>query len=133
MASKIATDNRKLNISDCMADKTEIQSDKNKFLWSRHALKTKLIAICCPIAKFAEIFKMAFKTAADNRKLNISDSMADKTEIPSAKHAFLWSRHAFEITLITMFPHYKIYRDIQDGVQDCCRKQKIEYLQLYNR
>ena len=61
MASKMAAGNRQVNISDCMADKTEIPSAKHKFLWSRHALKTKLFAICCPIAKFAEIFKMAFK------------------------------------------------------------------------
>ena len=39
---------------------------------------------------------MASNMAAENRKLNISDCMADKTEIPRAKHTFLWSRNAIE-------------------------------------
>ena len=73
MASKMAVENRKLNISDCMADKTKFPSAQNSFLWSIIAMETKLITICFPITKFAEIFKMAFKMAAENRKLNISD------------------------------------------------------------
>ena len=82
-------------------------------------METKLITICCPITKFAEIFKMASKIAAENRQLNISECMADETEIPSAKHTFLWSRNALEAKLITICcPHYKICRDILDGVQD---------------
>ena len=89
MASKMAAETRKLNISDCRADKTEISSDKHKFWWSRNALETKLITICHSITKLVEtLFKMASKTA-ENRKLNISECMADKTVIPSAKHKFL--------------------------------------------
>ena len=102
MASKIAAENRKLNISDCMADKTEIARVKHTFLWSWNAMETKRITICCPIKKFAEIFKIASKMAAENRKLNISDCMADKTEISSANHTFLWSRNAMETKLITI-------------------------------
>ena len=64
-------------------------------------METQLITICCPITKCAEIFKMASKMAAENRKLNVSDCMADKTEIPSAQHTFLWSRNTMETNLIT--------------------------------
>ena len=68
-------------------------------------METKLITICRPITKFAEIFKMASKMAAENKKLNIFDYMVDKTEIPSAKHTFLWSRNAKETRRITIcFP-----------------------------
>ena len=37
-----------------MADRTEIPSAKHTFLWSRNAMETKLITICCPILKFSE-------------------------------------------------------------------------------
>ena len=103
MASKIDAENRKLNICDCMADKTEIPRAKHTFLWSGNAMETTLITICRPIIKFAEIFKMASEMAAKNRKLNLSDCMANKTEIPSAKHTFLWSRNTLETRLITNF------------------------------
>ena len=86
MASKMAAETRKFNISDCMAEKTEILKTKHTVLWSRNAMEPKLITICRPITHFAEIFKMA----AENRKLSIPDCMADKTHIPSAKHAFVW-------------------------------------------
>ena len=42
---QMAVENKKLNISDCMADKTEIPSAWHTFLWSRNAMETKLIAI----------------------------------------------------------------------------------------
>ena len=45
-----------LYISDCMADRTdrtEIPSAKHTLLWSRNAMETKVITICCPITKFA--------------------------------------------------------------------------------
>ena len=103
MAFKMAAENRKFNISDYMAYKTEIPSKCSAYiLWSRNAIETKPITICCPITKFAEMFKMGSKMAAENRKFNISDSMADKTEIPRAKHTFLWSRNAMETKLITI-------------------------------
>ena len=59
-------------------------------------METKLITICFPITKFADIVKIAFKMAAENEKLNIyiSDYIADQTEIPSAKHILLWPRNA---------------------------------------
>ena len=62
-----------------MADKTKIPSAQHTFMWSRNAMETKLITICWPIKKFAEIFKMASKMVAENRKLNISDCTAKKT------------------------------------------------------
>ena len=65
-------------------------------------METKLITKCCPLTKFAEISKIASKMAAENRKLNISDCMAGKTEIPSAKHTFVWSSNAMETKLITI-------------------------------
>ena len=113
IASKMAAESRKCNIFDCMVDKTEIPSAKHTFLWSRNTFETRLITICCPITKFAEIVKMASKMAAENRQFNISDCMTDKTEIPSAKHTFLWSRNAMETKRITMLPiakfAYKIW------------------------
>ena len=67
--------------------------------------------------------------AAENRKLNISDCMADKTEIRSAKHTFcVVKEYNGNQANYNMLPHYKICRDIQDGVWDGCRKQKIEYI-----
>ena len=45
----MAAENRKLNISDCMTDKTEISSAKQTFLWSRNAMETTLITIGCPL------------------------------------------------------------------------------------
>ena len=77
---------------------------------------------------------MASKVAAGNRKLNISDCMTDKTEIPKAKHTFFLVRECNgNKANYNMSPHYKICRGIQDDVQDGCRKQKIEYLRLYGR
>ena len=73
IASKVAAGNRKLNISDCLADKFRNCKCKAYILWSRNALETKLITLCCPITEFAEIFKMASKMAAENRTLNIFD------------------------------------------------------------
>ena len=67
MASKMAAGNRKLNISDFMADKTEIPSARHTFLWSRNVMETNLNTICFPITKFAEIFKMTSNMAAENR------------------------------------------------------------------
>ena len=64
----MAAENIKFNISDYMADKTEILSAKHSFSWSRNAMETKLITICYPITTFAEIFKMASTMAANNRK-----------------------------------------------------------------
>ena len=97
MASKMAAENIQFNISDCKADKTEIPRAKHTFLWSGNAMKTKLIIIYRTITKFVEIFKMASNMATENRKLNISDCIADKAEIPSAKHTFLWSRNAISL------------------------------------
>ena len=99
----MADENREFNISGCLADKTEIPNARHTFLWSKNAMETKLVTVCFPTTKFAEIFKMAFKIAAENRKLNISDFMADKTEIASAQHTFLWSSIAMETKPITMF------------------------------
>ena len=65
-------------------------------------METKLITVCRPNTKFAEIFKMVSKMAAENRKLNIFDCMTDKTEIPSAKHTFLRSKNAMETNRITI-------------------------------
>ena len=94
MAFKMAAENRKFNISDCMLDKTDIPSAKRTLLWSRNAMETKLITICFPITKFAVIIQDGVQDGCRKRKLNISDCMADKTEIPSVKHSFLWSRNA---------------------------------------
>ena len=97
-----------------MADTTEIPSAKQKFVWSRHALKIKLITIFCPTTRFPDILKMASKMAAENRKLNITYCMADKTEIPCAKRTFLWSRNAMETKRITI----------------CCPITKFAYTQF---
>ena len=69
MACKMAAENRKLNISDCMADKTEISRVKYTLMWSRNTMETKLITTCRPITKLAEIFKMESKMAAENTKI----------------------------------------------------------------
>ena len=95
MASKMAAETDNL-ISPTVWQIKKILSAKHTFLWSRNALETKLITICCPITKFAEIFKMASKMAAEKRKLNISYCMAEKAEMPSTKHTFLWSMNAIE-------------------------------------
>ena len=102
MACKMAAENRKLNISDCMADKTEISRVKYTLVWSRNTMETKLITTSRPITKLSEIFKMESKMAAENTKLNITDCMADKTEISSAKHTFLWSRHTLQTKFNTI-------------------------------
>ena len=61
---------------------------------------------------------MASKMAVENRKLNISDRMADKTEIPTDKHKFVVKTCNGSKANYNMLPHYKICRDIQDSVQD---------------
>ena len=102
MASKMTAENSKSNISDCTADKTEIPRANHTFMWSGNAMKTMLITVCGPVTKCAGIFKMASMMAAENIKLNISDCMTDRTEIPSAKHTFSWKRNALETRLITI-------------------------------
>ena len=85
-----------------MADETEIPSANHTFLCSMNAMERKLITICCPITNFAEIFKMASKMAAENRKFNISDCMQTKQKFQVLSILFLWSRNAMETNLITI-------------------------------
>ena len=77
MSSKMADENRQLNISDCIADKSEIPNANAYIFVVKECNGNNANYNMLPITKFTEIFNMAFKMAAENRKWNISDCMAD--------------------------------------------------------
>ena len=118
---------------------------KHTFLLSRNAMETKLITVFLPIIKFAEIFKMASKMAAENRKFKISDCGADKTEISSAEQNFLWSRNALETRFPIQYfallpnlqrysrwrPRWQLETDNLMSSTICQTKQKFQVLSIH--
>ena len=129
----MATANMKLNISDCMADKTEIASSKHTFFWSRNALETRLITICCPLPHLQRYSRWRSRWLPKTGRFNSSDCMAETTEILRAKHTFLWSRNAMETKLITIRRPITKFAEIFKMASRWLPKQKIEYLRLYGR